>query len=125
MADYPTDRSYSTEHEWLLAGPTTARVGITAYAADTIGDVVHVTLPEVGSEVAAGEACGEFESTKAVNELYSPAAGVVTAVNEALADNPDLIGADPYGQGWLYDMELSGAPEGLLDAEAYAATIEG
>lgn len=112
------DLRYSAEHEWLDGG-NPARVGITAVAADALGEVVFVDLPEVGSEVEAGEVCGELESTKAVSDLYSPVSGTVVAVNEAVVDEPGTINTDPYGEGWLYTVEVSGDAE-LLSAEEYA-----
>ncbi len=113
---------YSIEHEWLdSAAP--ARIGITAVAADALGEVVFVDLPEVGSQVEAGEVCGELESTKAVSDLYSPVSGTVTAVNEALEDAPETINSDPYGAGWLFTVEVSSEGE-LLSAEEYAARFD-
>lgn len=124
MADYPEDRSYSEEHEWVLAtGSGAHRVGITDYAAEQLGDIVYVSLPEVGQEVTRGEACGELESTKSVSDVFAPVSGVVKAVNEAVADDPSAVNTDPYGEGWLFAVEVSDPDEldGLLDATAYAA----
>ena len=108
---------YSAEHEWIDAGAP-ARVGITAVAADALGEVVYVDLPEVGSEVVAGEPCGELESTKAVSDLYSPVSGTVVEVNGAVVDDPALVNADPYA-AWLFTVEVSGEGE-LLSAQEYA-----
>lgn len=119
----PTDRGYTAEHEWILLGDP-ARVGITEYAADALGDVVFVDLPAVGSTVVAGEACGEIESTKSVSELYAPADGVVVAVNERVADEPELVNTDPFGEGWLFALRVD-APGELLDAAAYEALTGG
>ena len=125
----PDELRYSAEHEWALTldGTSKVRVGITDYAQDALGDVVFVDLPNVGTEVAAGETVGELESTKSVSEVYVPVGGTVTAVNEALADRPELVNADPYGDGWLFEVEVSGAGalDGLLDAAAYRALTEG
>lgn len=120
--DYPDDLLYTVEHEWVrLTSEGTARVGITAYAQQALGDVVYVSLPEVGSPVAAGDACGEIESTKSVSDLFSPLSGQVSAVNRELDGSPELVNSDPYGEGWIYEMMLS-APEEtdeLLEASAY------
>ena len=125
----PDELRYSAEHEWALTldGMSKVRVGITDYAQDALGDVVFVDLPNVGTEVAAGETVGELESTKSVSEVYVPVGGTVTAVNEALADRPELVNEDPYGDGWLFEVEVSGAGalDGLLDAAAYRALTEG
>src|SRR5690625_4685339 len=103
----PTDRRYSAEHEWITVEGATATVGITKYAADALGDVVYTELPEVGEDVTAGQVCGEIESTKSVSDLYSPVTGRVREVNEALADAPELVNDDPYGQGWLFKVEVA------------------
>jgi glycine cleavage system H protein len=97
------------------------RIGITSFAQDALGDVVYVSLPAVGDTVAAGDACGEVESTKSVSDLYAPLAGEVTAVNEALDATPELVNTDPYGEGWMYELRLQdpGAAEALLDQAAY------
>ena len=103
------------------------RVGITDYAAEALGDVVYVSLPQVGEEVAADDACAEVESTKSVSDVYSPASGVVTAVNELLNATPETINSDPYGDGWIIELELSeaGEVEDLLDADASADLVSG
>ena len=106
---FPEDLKYSADHEWVRTGnASTVRIGITDYAADALGDVVYVSLPTVGEEVAAGDACGELESTKSVSELYSPVSGVVTAVNQVLSDSPDTVNRDPYGDGWIFEVEVVG-----------------
>lgn len=119
----PTDRSYSAEHEWLLPGEP-ATVGITEHAADALGDVVYLDLPEVGATVTAGQVCGEVESTKSVSELFAPADGTVVEVNTAAVDDPSVVNADPYGVGWLFRIEVAGTPE-LLSADGYVALVDG
>ncbi len=120
--DIPGELRYSPEHEWVRVEGARVRVGITDYAQDALGDIVFVDLPSVGSTVEAGGQIGEVESTKSVSEIYAPLSGTVTAVNDTLADGPERINQDPYGEGWIYELELaSGAdPAGLLDAAAYA-----
>ena len=127
MKVYPEDLKYTAEHEWLKAGSDgPVRVGITGFAQDQLGDIVYVQLPEVGSTVRAGDACGELESTKSVSDLFAPVNGTVTAVNEALADQPDLVNSDPYGEGWLLDIEVEDAAEvaALMDAETYQGQLD-
>lgn len=123
---YPEDLKYTAEHEWVKAGEGPVRVGITDFAQDALGDIVYVQLPEVGSAVRAGDACGELESTKSVSDLFAPVNGTVTAVNEALADQPDLVNSDPYGEGWLLDIEVEDAAEveALMDAETYQGQLD-
>lgn len=116
----PQHLSYTEDHEWVdLSDPAAATVGITAYAANALGDVVYVQLPEVGASVSAGDACGEIESTKSVSELFAPAAGEVVEINEAVVDTPELVNTDPFGDGWLFRIRVDGDPT-LLDAAAYA-----
>jgi glycine cleavage system H protein len=119
----PDDRRYSPEHEWVRVTGTRVRVGVTDYAQDALGDIVFVDLPAVGSEIEAGGQLGEVESTKSVSEIYAPLAGTVTAVNDALAGGPELINQDPYGEGWICELELApGAdPDTMLDAAGYRA----
>ena len=120
---FPEDLKYSTEHEWVRQGnAATVRVGITDYAADALGDIVYVSLPTVGQEVATGDACGELESTKSVSDIFAPVSGVVTSVNDAATDDPESISDDPYGEGWLFDVELADPSEldDLLDPDGYA-----
>nr|WP_300340200.1 glycine cleavage system protein GcvH [Actinomyces sp.] len=113
---------YSTDHEWLTS-ESPARVGISAVASDALGEVVFVDLPEVGAEVEAGEPCGELESTKSVSDLVSPVTGTVVEVNEAVVDEPGTINKDPYGEGWLFTVEVAQEGE-LLSAEEYAARFD-
>lgn len=122
----PENLRYTAEHEWVAPGDGAVRVGITDFAQDALGDIVYVQLPEPGTEVAAGDAFGEVESTKSVSEIYAPVSGRVTARNEALADSPDLINTDPYGEGWLVELEPSDAASlsQLLDADGYAKLTE-
>jgi glycine cleavage system H protein len=124
---YPEDLKYTPEHEWVKAdGDGPVRVGITDFAQDQLGDIVYVQLPDVGSAVRAGDACGELESTKSVSDLFAPVNGTVTAVNEALADQPDLVNSDPYGEGWLLDIEVEDTAEveALMDADAYQGQLD-
>ncbi|MCK4177848.1 glycine cleavage system protein GcvH [Aciditerrimonas ferrireducens] len=122
----PEELRYTEEHEWVAAGGERVRIGITDYAQDALGDVVYVQLPAVGTEVEAGGVLGEVESTKSVSEVYAPVAGRVVAVNEALVDAPERINQDPYGEGWLCEVEPAerGALEQLLDAAAYRRLVE-
>ena len=117
----PEDLKYTAEHEWVRSGEgATIRVGITHYAQDALGDVVFVSLPEVGATLTAGQVFGEVESTKSVSEVYAPVAGEVVARNDELEARPDLVNADPYGEGWLIEIAVSdGATGDLLDAAAY------
>jgi glycine cleavage system H protein len=118
----PPNRSYTAEHEWLEIDGDTATVGITAYAADALGDVVYVDLPAVGATLTAGDPCGEIESVKSVSDLFAPADGEVLEVNNAIADDSGVVNLDPYGAGWLFRMRLGPSPD-LLDAGAYAQLI--
>ncbi len=124
----PSDRRYTDAHEWIQASEdgSTVRVGITDFAQDALGDIVYADLPDTGTNVSKGETLAEIESTKSVGEVYSPVTGKVTAVNEALEDQPELVNSDPYGSGWILELALSdlGELEGLLDATAYRALIE-
>ena len=125
----PEELRYSSEHEWArrLDDGSRVRVGITDFAQDALGDVVYVDLPAVGTRVDASEAVGELESTKSVSEMYAPIGGIVAAVNEALADNPQLLNEDPYGEGWLIEIEAGDMSQfmALLDADGYRALTEG
>ncbi len=125
----PAELLYSAEHEWArpLDDGSTIRIGITDYAQDALGDVVFVDLPAIGTVVAAGDAVGELESTKSVSEMYAPVSGTVVAINEALANSPQLINEDPYGEGWLCVIEISDSSEldSLLDATSYLNLTEG
>ncbi|RDV44425.1 glycine cleavage system protein GcvH [Leifsonia sp. ku-ls] len=115
------DLKYTAEHEWLLVEGDVATVGITAYAAEKLGDVVFVELPEEGSDVAAGRVVGEIESTKSVGELFAPVDGTVTEANAAVVDAPELVNSDPFGEGWLVKVRFSELPDGLLSYDEYAA----
>jgi glycine cleavage system H protein len=119
----PEDLRYTAEHEWVAprADASTLRVGITDFAQDSLGDVVYVQLPEVGAKVTAGEALGEIESTKSVSDIYAPVSGTVVARNDALDGEPALVNSDPYGAGWLVELEPAEpvAVDELLDAAAY------
>ena len=124
MSRFPEDLKYSTEHEWVREGNgRSVRVGITDFAAEALGDIVYVSLPTVGEQVAAGDSCGELESTKSVSEIFSPVSGVVTAANDLLNESPETVNGDPYGDGWLYEVELADDhnDDDLLDADGYAA----
>ena len=115
-----TALSYTSEHEWIAVDGDVATVGITDFAAEKLGDVVFVDLPAADSAVAAGDVCGEIESTKSVGELYSPLNGTVVEVNDAVVDDPSLVNADPFGEGWLVKIRLDGdLPGDLLDRAAY------
>ncbi|EME58440.1 glycine cleavage system protein GcvH [Amycolatopsis decaplanina] len=120
----PQDLKYTKEHEWLNVADGVATVGITAFAAESLGDIVFVQLPAVGDTVTAGEVFGEVESTKSVSELYAPVDGEVVEVNEATTDTPELINSDPYAEGWLLKVRLSGDVPTLLDAQAYAVLTQ-
>jgi glycine cleavage system H protein len=119
--DVPDDRRYLESHEWATTGGDTVRIGVSDFAQDELGDVVFVELPEVGDEIAAGESFGVVESIKAVSDLYAPVSGEVVAVNESLFDRPELVNEDPYGEGWMLEIEPAdgGDAEGLFDADAY------
>jgi glycine cleavage system H protein len=123
----PEQLRYSTDHEWLSRDGARARVGITDYAQDALGDVVFVQLPNVGDSVSAGDTFGEVESTKSVSDIYAPVSGTVVAVNDALTDAPQLVNEDPYGEGWICEIEVSDESQfgGLLDAAAYVELVEG
>ena len=124
---YPDDLRYSEEHEWVRLDGTRATVGITDFAQDALGDVVFVALPEVGGEVAAAASIAEVESTKSVSEIYAPVAGTVVAANADLEATPELVNRDPYGDGWIFAVEVAdpSALDGLMDAAAYRALVEG
>ena len=123
----PEDLRYTAEHEWVAGdGSGPVRVGITHYAQDALGDIVYVQLPDEGAEVQAGDAFGEIESTKSVSEIYAPVSGTVVARNASLADEPELINAEPYAAGWLVEIAPTdpSAIGQLLDADAYKALTE-
>ncbi|NYH53863.1 glycine cleavage system H protein [Nocardiopsis arvandica] len=121
----PTELGYTAKHEWVVIENGVATVGITSFAAESLGDIVFVEAPEVGSEVSAGEPCGEVESTKSVSDIYSPVSGEVVEVNEALEDAPESVNSDPFGTGWLFRARVSEEPSDLLSAEEYTKLTEG
>jgi glycine cleavage system H protein len=123
----PEDLRYSTDHEWIRVEGGKVRIGITDYAQDALGDVVFVDLPEVGANVEAAASISEVESTKSVSDIYAPVSGTVTEVNTDLADAPERLNEDPYGEGWICVIELSdaGQLEKLLSADAYRTLVEG
>jgi glycine cleavage system H protein len=123
----PEELRYSREHEWVRVDGDVARVGITDFAQDSLGDVVFVQLPDRGLEVVAGASVSEIESTKSVSDIYVPVSGIIREVNDALADEPERVNRDPYGDGWIFEVELSDRSEvdRLLDAAAYRSLVEG
>jgi glycine cleavage system H protein len=126
---YPEELKYTAEHEWVRSpgeAEGSVRIGITDYAQDALGDIVYVSLPEIGDEVEAGATVGELESTKSVSDVYVPVGGTVVARNEALDATPELVNSDPYGEGWLFVLTPtdSSAVEGLLSASVYQATMD-
>ncbi|MEB3030523.1 glycine cleavage system protein GcvH [[Mycobacterium] nativiensis] len=132
MSDVPSDLYYTTEHEWVRrTGGDTVRIGITDFAQSALGDVVFVQLPDAGAELTAGDAFGEVESTKSVSDLFAPISAKVVAVNADLDASPQLVNSDPYGAGWLLDLQVAGGDSealdqslsGLLTADAYRATL--
>jgi glycine cleavage system H protein len=122
----PKELRYSREHEWVRVDGSIARVGITDFAQESLGDVVFVQLPDVGLEIVAGASASEIESTKSVSDVYVPVSGVVQAVNGALVDTPELVNSDPYGEGWILEIALADPAEleALLDADGYRALVE-
>ena len=129
MSDIPADLRYTAEHEWVQrTGEDTVRVGITDFAQESLGDVVYIQLPDVGTDLTVGESFGEVESTKSVSDLYAPLSASVVAVNAELEAKPQLVNSDPYGQGWLLELRAGGDTlddglAGLLDADAYRGTL--
>jgi len=123
----PDDLKYSSDHEWVRLEGGKVRVGITDYAQDALGDVVFVDLPEVGASVTAGQSISEVESTKSVSDIYAPLAGTIVEVNADLGDAPERINEDPYGEGWIFVLEVddAAAVDGLLDAAGYRSLVEG
>ena len=122
----PSHLKYTSDHEWVAVNGSTIRVGITDYAQDALGDVVFVQLPQVGSRIEANASIGEIESTKSVNDVYAPFEGVISAVNDLLNDQPELLNTDPYGNGWICEIECTQATDtALLDATAYSALVGG
>jgi len=123
MSDVPDDLRYTAEHEWIRGKSGTLRIGITDYAQEALGDVVYVSLPEDGASVTKGSAIGEVESTKSVSDIFAPVSGTVSARNEKLEEHPELINSDPYGEGWMFEIDVSDDAElaDLLDAAAYGS----
>ncbi|MDT4916707.1 MAG: glycine cleavage system protein [Pseudonocardiales bacterium] len=121
MSDVPDDLQYTSDHEWVRGKTGSVRIGITDYAQSALGDVVYVSLPEEGASVEKGAAIGEVESTKSVSDIFAPISGTVAARNKKLEENPELINSDPYGAGWMLEIEVGDAAEldDLLDAAAY------
>jgi glycine cleavage system H protein len=126
-SNYPDDLRYSREHEWVKVDGSQATIGITSYAAGELGDIVFVEAPQAGAQLKQFAAFGVVESVKAVSDLFAPISGEVTEVNDALADKPELLNTEPFGDGWIAKLTLSDPAEldALLDAEAYAALIGG
>ena len=120
----PEQLRYTEEHEWIEDRGDVVRIGVTPYAAEALGDIVYVQLPEVGEQVSAGDACGELESTKSVSDLYAPVTGEVTAVNQAVVDDPAVVNGDPFGEGWLLEVRAD-STGAVLTAEEYAALPSG
>jgi glycine cleavage system H protein len=126
---YPENLKYTSEHEWVREpgeSDSSVRVGITHFAQDALGDIVYVSLPEVGTEVQSGAPVGELESTKSVSDVYAPVTGKVVARNDALDSSPELVNSDPYGEGWLFELVPSdpGALQELMDSASYQRSLE-
>ena len=120
MSLIPDGLQYTKEHEWVnQSQPNVFRMGITDYAQGALGDIVYVQLPKVGESVTADKVCGEVESTKSVSEIFAPVTGKIVAINDSLVSAPETINSDPYGQGWLAEIEVASAPAGLLSAADY------
>lgn len=124
--NYPEDLKYAANHEWVRRDGDSIRMGISDFAQDALGDVVYVELPEAGGTAVAGEAFAEVESTKSVSDIYAPVSGTITAVNHDLDDAPELINSDPYGQGWIAEIQMSDPSEldALADATTYQSNLE-
>jgi glycine cleavage system H protein len=126
MSNAPSDLKYTKSHEWIrVEGDGTVTVGITDHAQELLGDMVFVELPETGASFSSGEECAVVESVKAASDVYSPLSGEITAVNEALADTPETINQDPFGDGWIFKLKLGDESElgNLLDADGYDAQV--
>lgn len=123
--EIPEDLRYTAEHEWVRPDGPRMRVGITSYAQDALGDIVFVSLPEVGASITVDQPCAEVESTKSVSDVYAPVTGIVTEVNPELEQNPELVNTDPYGQGWMFEVEIPDARilDTLMTAERYRAQL--
>jgi glycine cleavage system H protein len=124
MMNLPPDLLYTKTHEWARPEGEEAVIGITSFAQEQLGDITYVALPAVGASLTQGPDMGSIESVKAASDLYSPASGTVIAVNDDLADKPELVNEDPFGRGWMLRVKLAAKPTGLLDAKAYAAHAE-
>ncbi|MEY3857804.1 MAG: hypothetical protein RL290_398 [Actinomycetota bacterium] len=120
MSSIPDGLQYTKEHEWVSSTGTLYTMGITDFAQAALGDIVYVQLPKVGETLTAGKVCGEIESTKSVSEIFAAVSGVVSEINGALSQTPELLNSDPYGGGWLVKVEVSGTPSELMDAAGYA-----
>jgi glycine cleavage system H protein len=127
VSSIPEDLQYTKEHEWIAGvdDGLTLTVGITAYAAEALGDVVFVQVPEAGTTVAAGDAVGEVESTKSVSDIFAPVSGEIVEVNQTVVDDPSLVNSDSYGEGWLFRIRLEGTADDLLSPEEYTALTSG
>jgi glycine cleavage system H protein len=123
--EYPDDLQYTADHEWVRIDGDVVRVGITAFAQDALGDIVYVTLPDEGASVEARTVCGEVESTKSVSDVYAPVTGTVSARNLTLDSTPELVNSDPYGEGWMFEVQVPDpdAIDGLLSAADYRAQL--
>jgi glycine cleavage system H protein len=122
VSNVPANLSYTNEHEWVLIsnGADTYKIGITDYAQEALGDIVYIQLPKIGDLVSSGAICGEIESTKSVSEIYSPLTGKIVAINGELDTKPEIVNSDPYGQGWIAEIQIEGALPTLLTAEQYS-----
>jgi len=116
----PEGLHYTKEHEWVSSTGNLYTMGITDFAQAALGDIVYVQLPKVGETLTAGKVCGEIESTKSVSEIFAAVSGVVSEINDALSQTPELVNSDPYGAGWLVKVEVAGTPSDLMDAAGYA-----
>ena len=123
MSNVPANLKYSKDHEWVDGSGATVKIGITDYAQGALGDIVYVQLPKVGDLVTEGAVCGEVESTKSVSEIFSPVSGKVVAINSALDSAPETLNSDPYGAGWMFEVEVSGESSSLMEAAAYTSLI--
>ncbi len=127
MSSIPEQLKYSSDHEWIAVDGTRVRIGITDFAQDALGDVVYVQIPTVGSSVTAGDTMSEVESTKSVSDIYAPVSGTIVTVNDALADAPESLNSDPYGDGWICEIDMTDPAQvdSLLDAAGYRSLTEG
>jgi len=124
VSNVTANLQYSKEHEWVdSSGGNKVKVGITDYAQGALGDIVYVQLPKVGDSVAEGKVCGEVESTKSVSEIYSPVTGTIVSINSSLDSAPETLNSDPYGAGWIFEVEVTTPSNDLMDAAAYSALI--